>query len=109
MGLSSKHLRVSGAFIIGSAALFAATSAQANLTIIPTFDSSITSSSNAAQIEATLNQVCAFYNANFTDNDTVHITFTNFNSGLGSNHSLHHHRPVHDLPQRACGRRHNDG
>lgn len=56
-----------------------------NLVINPTFDSSITGNANAVQIEATINQMCAMYNAKFTDNITVNITYHNTTSGLGSN------------------------
>lgn len=62
------------------------TSAYANLVINPTWDSSITSDTNAAQIQATINQAIAFYNTNFTDNITVEITFRE-GGGLGSSNT----------------------
>lgn len=58
------------------------------LTIIPTFDSSITSDPQAAEIEATINAAIAVYAANFSDPVTVHITFTEMSSGLGENDSF---------------------
>ncbi|HXH60821.1 MAG TPA: NF038122 family metalloprotease [Fimbriimonadaceae bacterium] len=57
--------------------------ASANLTIIPTFDSTITSKGNAAQLEAAINSVCSLYNATFADNITVNLTFKDMPSGLG--------------------------
>ncbi|EEF61551.1 NF038122 family metalloprotease [Pedosphaera parvula] len=53
------------------------------LTIIPTFDSSITSDPQAAQIEATINSAIAVYQSNFSDPITVAITFKKMTSGLG--------------------------
>lgn len=55
----------------------------AGLTITPTFDSSITSDGNAAVIEATINDVIAEYEAEFTDKITVKITFAEMTTGLG--------------------------
>lgn len=57
--------------------------ASANVTIVPTWDSTITSDANSAQIQSTINQACNFYNAHFTDNITVNITFKK-GGGLGS-------------------------
>jgi hypothetical protein len=53
------------------------------LVIIPTFDSTITSDPNAANIEATLNYCIAEYEAAIQDTVTVPITFSNMTSGLG--------------------------
>ena len=47
----------------------------AGLTIVPTFDSTITSDPNAAQIEADINAVIAKYEAAFSDAITVNIIF----------------------------------
>jgi len=60
-----------------------ASAVRANLVIVPTFDSSITSDPNAATIEATINQVIAVYHASFSDSLTVNITFQEMSSGLG--------------------------
>ena len=70
--------------ILGAGTVLGTSSAFANLVINPTFDSSITSSGSSAQIQATINQAIAFYNANYTDPITVEITFKVANTGLGS-------------------------
>src|SRR5882762_8175242 len=57
--------------------------ARANLIISPTFAANITSDSNAAAIEGTINAAIAVYESNFTDPITVHITFQE-GGGLGS-------------------------
>ena len=57
--------------------------AKANIAIVPTFDSSITSDSNAAGIEATINQAINFYEGIIITPITVNITFQEMNSGLG--------------------------
>lgn len=54
------------------------------LTIVPTFGSSIQNDPNSATIEATLNTAVQQYAENFSDPITVHITFTESASGLGS-------------------------
>jgi hypothetical protein len=60
------------------------TSAQLNgLTIIPTFDSSITSDPQAATIEATINSAIAAYQTNFSTPITVTIEFQEMGSGVG--------------------------
>jgi len=53
------------------------------LTIIPTFDSTITSDTNAANIEATINDCIADHDAAILDPAVVHITFEEY-SGLGT-------------------------
>jgi hypothetical protein len=55
----------------------------AQLTIVPTFDSSITDDSNAATIEATIDSAIAVYAQTFSDPITVSITFQEMSSGLG--------------------------
>src|SRR5215813_6182549 len=64
-------------------ALGVAAPASANLVIIPTFGSSITSDPNAATIENTINAAIAQYEAIFADPITVNITFQE-GLGLGS-------------------------
>jgi hypothetical protein len=56
-----------------------------NLTIIPTFDASITGDPNGAQIQATINQAISFYNTNLTTQTavSVKITFQTMSGGLG--------------------------
>jgi hypothetical protein len=56
----------------------------ANLTIIPTFDSSITGDPNAAAIEGTINSAISEYEMRFADPITVNIKFSSMTSGLGS-------------------------
>ncbi len=53
------------------------------LTIIPIFDSTITSDPNAATIEATINAAIAFYRQSFSDSVTVYVTFKEMTNGLG--------------------------
>ncbi|HEV2319541.1 MAG TPA: NF038122 family metalloprotease, partial [Verrucomicrobiae bacterium] len=55
----------------------------AGLTILPVFDSSITSDPQAVAIESTIQAACALYQRNFSDPITVSITFQEMNSGLG--------------------------
>ena len=61
--------------------------ANAQLTIIPTFDSTITVLPNAATIEATINQAIAEYAQHYSDNITVRITFQNMTTGLGQSNT----------------------
>ncbi len=60
------------------------------LTIIPTFDSTITNDPQAATIEATINAAIAVYQANFSDPVTVNITFREMSSGLGLSSSVYY-------------------
>jgi hypothetical protein len=55
----------------------------AGLTILPVFDSTITSDPEAATIESTIRAACAVYQRDFSDPITVSITFKEMNSGLG--------------------------
>lgn len=79
---SSSFRGISALFLAG---ILGSTFASANLTIVPTFDSSITGNANAALIESTINQAITMYNQRFTDPITVNITFRSVTSGLGSN------------------------
>lgn len=65
----------------------------AGLTIIPTFDSSITNDPQAATIEATINAAIAVYRFNFSNNVTANFTFTEMNSGLGDNDTYEVNEP----------------
>lgn len=58
------------------------------LTIVPTFDTSVTSDPNAATIEATINAAIAVYKNYFTDPVTVAIKFQTMSDGLGENSSF---------------------
>ena len=53
------------------------------LTILPVFDSTITSDPNAATIESTIRSACAVYQSAFSDPITVSVTFKEMTSGLG--------------------------
>jgi hypothetical protein len=55
------------------------------LTIVPTFDSTITSDPQAATIEATINAAIAVYRSAFSDNVTARFTFAEMSGGLGEN------------------------
>lgn len=66
-------MKSSTAWVVGAAALFMASSAQA-LQIVPTFDSSITGAANAAEIESTIIAATQFYQ-NFSDPVDVNIYF----------------------------------
>jgi hypothetical protein len=55
------------------------------LTIIPTFDSSITSDPNAATIEATIRAAISVYQYYFSNNVTASFEYTEMDSGLGFN------------------------
>lgn len=57
------------------------------LTIIPTFDSTITSDPNAAKIEATINAAISVYRSYFSDQITAQFTFAEMPGGLGYNQS----------------------
>jgi len=63
-------------------------SAHANLTIVPTFASNITSDPNAAAIEASINADIATMDSYIANNTTVNITFQETGSGLGSSSTL---------------------
>jgi hypothetical protein len=57
--------------------------AHGQLVIVPTFDSTITSDSNAAIIEAGINSMISRVEAAVTNPVTVHITYAETTSGLG--------------------------
>lgn len=63
--------------------LWAASARASSFTITPTFDSSITSDSHAAAIEAVINSAIAVYEADILNPMNVNITFTEMSSGLG--------------------------
>jgi hypothetical protein len=78
-----REISISKAFVPVFALFLFAASASANLIIIPTFDSSITSLSDAAAVETTINTAIAMYESTFSNNITVNITYENMTSGLG--------------------------
>ena len=69
--------------------LFGGTLAHGNLVINATFDSTITSDPNAADIESTINSVIALYEESFSDPVTVTINFQEMSSGLGQSSSYY--------------------
>jgi hypothetical protein len=71
----------------GVAAFGLATSAY-SLTILPTFDASITNDVNGAALKTAINYAILVEQSNFTDNVTVKIHFTNdLSTGLGGSSS----------------------
>ncbi len=71
--------------LCGILAIFGAgySSADAGFVIVPTYDASINSLSNATQVKGVINSAIQFYQSKLTDNITVNITFSNMNTGLG--------------------------
>jgi hypothetical protein len=70
--------------LLSCLAAFGIASSAYSLTIVPTFDSSITSDPNAAQMEVSINTAIQVMESNVIDNVTVNITFVNDGSvGLG--------------------------
>ena len=61
--------------------------AHAGLTIVPTFDSTITSNSNAVAIEGSINAAIGVLEADIKTNVTVTVDFNAINSGLGQSQS----------------------
>lgn len=85
MRKSFRPLKLSAFFAaVGAAAQFAS----ANVTIVPTFASSITGNPNAADIETGINNAIAQVSGYLTNNVTVHITFeADENVGLGQSNT----------------------
>jgi hypothetical protein len=65
-------------------AALAVAPAWASLVIIPTYAANITNDANAAVIKGVIQTAINTYEASFTDNITVNITFQEMNNGLGS-------------------------
>lgn len=71
-------------FLIVFAAVFSAALSARSLTIVPTFDSSITGDANSAAMMAGINHAIQVLQSNVTDNVTVNVTFVADESiGLG--------------------------
>ena len=66
---------------------FGVTASAVALTIVPTYDLSITGDPNASTIINTINQAIAQYSAGFSDPITIPIKFQETTAGLGSNSS----------------------
>jgi hypothetical protein len=75
------------ALILAVAMLCSGTQARAGLTIIPTFDSSITSLPGAAAIEGAINAAITVLEADISNPITVKIDFQNMTGGLGESTS----------------------
>jgi hypothetical protein len=75
------------AAVIAVAMLCSGTQAHAGLTIIPTFDSSITSLPGAAAIEGAINAAITVLESDISNPITVKIDFQNQNTGLGNSES----------------------
>ena len=71
------------AFVVSLAFLGLAAPAHADFVINATFDSSITSQTNAAAIEGAINAAIGVLEKDITSNVTVSIDFQATNSGLG--------------------------
>jgi hypothetical protein len=69
---------------------FTTAPAPSGLTIVPNFDSTITSDPQAATIEATINAAIAAYQSSFSDPVTVNITFHKMASGLGQSSGVYY-------------------
>ena len=74
------------AFLTGTLGVVAcfSTPARANLTIVPTFDSSITGNVNAVAMQAAVNAAIAQVEVAVLNPITVNITFKSVSSGLGA-------------------------
>ena len=78
-----RALSVPAAAALAVALLGPCTTAHAQLTFTPTFDSTITSDPNGAAIQAVINQALLIYQSTFTNPINVKITFGEMTSGLG--------------------------
>jgi hypothetical protein len=79
--------RWSGPLLLAGAGAVASAPARAGLQIDATFDSSITSLSNAVAVENTISNAISFYEATFTNPITVAIDFQATTTGLGGSSS----------------------
>ena len=75
--------RVRAAELLGAAALSLIATRALALTIVPTYDSSITSDPQGATIQNTINAAISTFNTKISDNITINITFQEVNDGLG--------------------------
>jgi hypothetical protein len=84
MTRQSKTARARLPGVLAAVAALAASASAHALTIVPTFDSSITGASNALQIENRIDAALGFY-SNFINPTTVNIYFQIGPAGLGAN------------------------
>src|SRR6266446_5030859 len=80
----SRLVRLATAFACFSLCATVSIRTYAGLVITPTFDSTITSDSNAAAIESVINQAVNNYQTRFSDPINVTINFKEMTTGLGS-------------------------
>ena len=82
---------VRGAAAVAASLLLLAVggTAKANLTIVPTFDTSINNDPNAAAIKQTINTAISTIDSYLANNVQVNITFVDGNSGLGSSDTFY--------------------
>lgn len=79
-----REISISRIAVVAALCSFCVVSAQANsFRINPTFDVSITSLANAADVESRILDTIAIFQATFQDPITVNIIFKDMNSGLG--------------------------
>jgi autotransporter-associated beta strand protein len=82
-------IRAASGFGLVSFGLLAfASQARANLTIVPLFDTTITSDPNVATIEATINTAISNIESYIANPVTVNITFAEMSSGLGQSQTF---------------------
>ncbi len=78
---------------LGAALTMSVPAARANLDIVPTFDSTITSDPNVATIEAGIDATIARVESDISNNVTVNITFQESATGLGGSSTLQYTVP----------------
>ena len=83
-GRTTTSRRLAAMLMLIAACVLCLARAGAAITIVPTFDTTITSDPSAATIESTINSVIGTYDAFFTNAVTVPIKFQETTSGLAS-------------------------
>ena len=76
IGRSSAASRLAGACIVAIGSIVAAGGVAHAMTITPTFEGTITGSTNAQTIEGDINSALSFYDQNFTNQINIQIAFT---------------------------------
>src|SRR5580693_6113650 len=84
------NIRIHLLKLLAATTVLVAAATAYSLTIVPTFDSSITGDPNAAAMEAAINAAIQVFESTYTDNVTVQITFVNDPSvDLGQNNTYY--------------------
>ncbi len=91
--------------LVTSLSWLGASRAYGDLVLKATFDSSITSDPNAANIENTINQAIQVYEKLFTNNITVTINFKEMSSGLGSSNFYYYNISYAQVHRRVAEQR----